>query len=306
MNIPALIEKMLVLFFAIAAGFVCGKTKVLDDSANRAISKLVVKLTSPMLTLSSVMGKAHLLSNREVLMLTGIAFLLYGTNILLSCPVVRLLHGAPEDTGLMRFLFIFCNMSYVGYPIVQALFGADASFYVTVFILCSQLFSWSYGVHLVSGHGKFYLHWSILKNPCILASLTAYTIYLTGFEVPAVIAASCSFVGQCTSPLIMFITGCALSLMPLKQVFTNWRLYALFGCKMILVPLLAFALLHNLISNQLILGIVIVALCMPTATNATNISYLYGGNHALASSGVMISTLLSMVTIPLMMQLLFG
>ena len=56
----------------------------------------------------------------------------------------------------------------------------------------------------------------------------------------------------------------------------------------------------------LILGIVIVALCMPTATNATNISYLYGGNHELASSGVMLSTLLSMVTMPVLMQLLFG
>ena len=67
MNVPALIEKMLVLFFAMAAGFVCGKRGWLDDTANRTISRLVVMLTNPMLALSSVMGKERLMSNRQVL-----------------------------------------------------------------------------------------------------------------------------------------------------------------------------------------------------------------------------------------------
>ena len=76
MNVPALIEKMLVLFFAMAAGFVCGKRGWLDDTANRTISRLVVMLTNPMLALSSVMGKERLMSNRQVLVLTGISFAL--------------------------------------------------------------------------------------------------------------------------------------------------------------------------------------------------------------------------------------
>ena len=76
MNVPALIEKMLVLFFAMAAGFVCGKRGWLDDTANRTISRLVVMLTNPMLALSSVMGKERLMSNRQVLALTGISFAL--------------------------------------------------------------------------------------------------------------------------------------------------------------------------------------------------------------------------------------
>ena len=76
MNVPALIEKMLVLFFAMAAGFVCGKRGWLDDAGNRTISKLVVMLTNPMLALSSVMGKERLMSNKQVLMLTAIGFAL--------------------------------------------------------------------------------------------------------------------------------------------------------------------------------------------------------------------------------------
>ena len=306
MNVPALIEKMLVLFFAMAAGFVCGKRGWLDDTANRTISRLVVMLTNPMLALSSVMGKERLMSNRQVLVLTGISFALILSCMLLSRAVVRLLHSEDADRGLLRFLFSFCNISYIGYPVVQSLFGMDASFYVTVLVLCSQLIMWSYGIHLVSGHGKFRWQWSILKNHCLIASSTAYIIYLTGLKVPNVLASACSFLGQTTSPLIMLITGSALALMPLKNVFTNGRLYAMYAIKLVVLPVCAYFLLRNVLSDGLLLGVIITFLCIPSATNATNIAYLYGGNHELASSGVMLSTLLSMFTLPALMQLLFG
>ena len=113
MNVPALIEKMLVLFFAMAAGFVCGKRGWLDDTANRTISRLVVMLTNPMLALSSVMGKERLMSNWQVLALTGISFALILSCMLLSRVVVRLLHAEDADRGLLRFLFSFCNISYI-------------------------------------------------------------------------------------------------------------------------------------------------------------------------------------------------
>ena len=306
MNVPALIEKMLVLFFAMAAGFVCGKRGWLDDTANRTISRLVVMLTNPMLALSSVMGKERLMSNRQVFALTGISFALILSCMLVSRVVVRLLRAEKADCGLLRFLFSFCNISYIGYPVVQSLFGMDASFYVTVLVLCSQLIMWSYGIHLVSGHGKFRWQWSILKNHCLIASSTAYIIYLTGLKVPDVLASACSFLGQTTSPLIMLITGSALALMPLKNVFTNGRLYAMYAIKLVVLPVCAYFLLRNVLSDGLLFGVIITFLCIPSATNATNIAYLYGGNHELASSGVMLSTLLSMFTLPALMQLLFG
>ena len=114
MNVPALIEKMLVLFFAMAAGFVCGKRGWLDDAGNRTISKLVVMLTNPMLALSSVMGKERLMSNKQVLMLTAIGFALLFCCMGLSRVVVRLLRVPEGGRGLMRFLFSYCNISYIG------------------------------------------------------------------------------------------------------------------------------------------------------------------------------------------------
>ena len=299
-------EKMLVLFFAMAAGFICGKRGWLDDAGNRTISRLVVMLTNPMLALSSVLGKERLMSNRQVLLLTAAAFALLFSCMAISGLVMRVLKVPEADRGLMRFLFSYCNISYIGYPVVQSLFGMDASFYVTVVVLCSQLLMWSYGVHLVSGHGKFHWHWGILKNHCLIASLTSYIIYLTGLQLPEIFSSMCSFIGQTTSPLIMLITGSALALMPLKNVFTNGKLYAMYAIKLVLLPAAAFFLLRGIIHDELLLGVIVTVLCIPSATNATNIAYLYGGNHELASSGVMLSTLASMVTMPVLLQLLFG
>ena len=299
-------EKMLVLFFAMAAGFVCGKRGWLDDAGNRTISRLVVMLTNPMLALSSVLGKERLMSNRQVLQLTAVAFVLLFSCMAISGLVMRVLKVPEADRGLMRFLFSYCNISYIGYPVVQSLFGMDASFYVTVVVLCSQLLMWSYGVHLVSGHGKFHWHWGILKNHCLIASLTSYIIYLTGLQLPEIFSSMCSFIGQTTSPLIMLITGSALALMPLKNVFANGKLYAMYAVKLVLLPAAAFFLLRGIIHDELLLGVIVTVLCIPSATNATNIAYLYGGNHELASSGVMLSTLASMVTMPVLLQLLFG
>ena len=136
--------------------------------------------------------------------------------------------------------------------------------------------------------------------------MTAYTIYLTGLKLPDLLASMCSFIGQTTSPLIMLITGSALALMPLRTVFTNWRLYAMYAIKLVILPVLAYVLLRGIVTDSMLLGVIVTVLCIPSATNATNIAYLYGGNHELASSGVMLSTLLSMVTMPVLMQLLFG
>ena len=103
MNVPALIEKMLVLFFAMAAGFVCGKRGWLDDTANRTISRLVVMLTNPMLALSSVMGKERLMSNWQVLALTGISFALILSCMLLSRVVVRLCTRRTQTADFCAF-----------------------------------------------------------------------------------------------------------------------------------------------------------------------------------------------------------
>lgn len=305
MDITALIQKMLILFLTILVGYIAAKAGVLTEQSNRAFSSLIVNVTNPLQILASVLCCDHALSNLDVLWLSLIALCSYIFLIASSFLLPKLLRIPPADAGLYRFMYIFSNISFIGFPLVTSLLGSGATFYLTIFVLFFQLVVWSYGVHLIGGKGHFRFHLSILLRPCVLASLCSYAIYLSGLRFPAVIGSAATFIGDATSPLAMLIIGCSLAQMEPKSVFGRWRVYVLALLKLIVVPLLAFAVLRPILKNELMLGVSIVTLCMPVATNTTIISYQQHADDKLASSGVFVTTLLSVITLPLMMYLLF-
>lgn len=306
MNLSAMLDKMIVLFVAILVGYGITKLGVIGKSANQVLSALIVNLANPMLIVSSVMTGERLLSNMQVLELTGVAAVCYAFLIGTSFFLPRLVRAPQEDAGIYRFMYIFSNIGYIGYPVVGALFGHSAIFYATVFVLLFQLLCWSYGVHLVKGGARFRFSLSVLKSPCVIAALASYAIYFTGVRFPAIVTECVTFLGDLTTPMCMLVIGCSLAQMPLKRVFTRWRVYVLALVKMVAVPLLAYAALHRLVTNELILGVTIVILSMPVATNVPIVCCQCGRDEELGASGVFLTTLLSMATIPVIMQALFG
>ena len=306
MDIPALFERMLVLFLILLAGFVCGKTGVMNVESNKALSRLIANLTNPMLVLSSVMTGQRLMTNREVLLLSLIAAGCYAFLIATSFLVPKLLRLKESERGLYRFMYMFSNTAFIGYPLIRALFGDGAMFHLTIFVLFFQLVCWSYGVQVASGEPHFHFYWGILKTPCVAAALAAYVLYLTGVQVPALLSEPVKMIGEVTSPLAMLIIGCALSQCPAKTIFGQPKIYALAALKLIVVPVTGYLILRLFVHDPLLLAVTVTVLAMPVATNATIISYQYHVDDRLAAAGVFLTTLLSGVTLPLLMTVLFG
>lgn len=305
MDISALFNKMIVLFIAILAGYVAAKTHVINERSNKAFSDLISYVTTPLQVLGSVMVGERLMSNRDVLVLSGIACGCFAALLLLGALVPRLLRAPRDDRGVYHFMFAFSNMGFMGYPVVTALFGEGARFYVTVFVLFFQLIVWSIGVQLIAG-GKVRFTWRIFRQPGVISALLAYILYLTGLQMPKVVGDAMLFIGDATSPLAMIVIGCSLAQIPFAGVFTKWRVYVLAALKMILMPLAVFFLLRLFITNEMLLGVTTVMLAMPVATNTTIICYQQNADGKLASAGVFLTTLLSVATIPVLMTLLFG
>lgn len=306
MDIQALFEKMVVLFTILFAGFFCGKAGIMDVESNKSLSRLVANLTNPMLVLASVMTDERLLSPAEVLQVTLLAAGCYAFLIASSLLLPRLLHLNARESGPYRFFYIFSNIGFMGYPLVRAMFGEGAMFHLTIFVLFFQLVCWSYGAQTISGEGRFRLSWRILKTPCVLSALLAYAIYLSGVHIPRIVADVVKTTGEITSPLAMLILGCALSQCSLRDVFGRPKLYLLALIKLIVVPLAAFFVLRTFIKDPLLLSLTTVVLAMPAATNATILTYQNHGDDRLAASGVFLTTLLSVATVPGLMLLLFG
>ena len=306
MDILSLCWKMVTLFFCMACGFCAAKSGVMDAQSNKKLSALIVNVANPMQIFASALTGTRLLSVGQTLRLAGLIALIYLALIALSLPAVRLLRASDRERGLYRFMFIFSNTGFLGYPVVESLLGSDATFYVTISILFFQLFCWSYGVSLMCGTARFRFQWRVLRQPCVVASLAAFAIYLSGWQPPSLVHQAVKYVGDITSPIAMLIVGCSLAQMKPGQIFGSWRVYVLVLLKMVLTPLLLYFVLRQVLTQELVLCVLTVILCMPIATNTTILSYQYGADETVASSGVFISTLLCTLTIPLMMKLLFG
>lgn len=295
-----------ILFLIIGIGYAAAKAKLFPPNTNRALAQLVIYITNPCTVLYSVLGSQRGLTNREVLLLTGIAAAFFAVVIAAGQALPRLLRCPGEKRSMYAFMVTFSNMGFLGFPVVSALYGPEAVFYASIFNLFFQLVVYTYGVWLMGGAtGHFRLHWKTFCTPIILASIVAYVCYLTDVSAPQFLVKTLGMLSNVTSPMCMLVIGIALANVPVGRVFSNWRLYVINLVKLLGLPLLAYALLHRVVTNPLILGITVVIAAMPVATMSTLLATKYNADEELAASGVFLSTLLSLVTIPVVMWVLF-
>ena len=313
MDTSQILSQMLILFAVISLGFIATKAGLFNAESRLHLSNLALCVANPCTALYSVLGTEQLLSKQEVLQLSGITLAFYVLIILLARLVPKLLRTTREEAGVYQFMTIFSNVGFMGYPVVRAVYGSGAMFHATIFNVFFQLLSFTYGIRLISTHKEdARFSWRILARPMVIASIVSYVLYfadvqpvLQGHAAGRVLIQVLGFVDGITSPLCMVVIGISLALVPVKKVFTNWRLYALVVFKQILLPVVMYFVLRPFVSKELILGICVIMTAMPIAAMTSLFCAKYDGPCDTAAAGVFLSTLLSVPAIPLVMLMLF-
>ena len=304
MNISAIISQMAILFIIIAVGYAANKLRVMTADANKLLSKLVVNIAMPCTILSSVFNGSAAATGLGALYFMLLSLGAFLLAFLISLPLPHLLRAPGKDYGLYRFMIMFGNVGFMGFPIIQAIFGPGATFYVTLFNIAFSVLCFSIGIVMVSGKGDR-INLKLLINPTMVVSILSVVIFYTGLTIPAILTDAVGLVGKMTTPLAMLVIGSTLACIPFKAIFTEFRIYPLAFVKLIAIPVLTFIVARLFISDPLMLGVLVALAAMPTATNATMLSFEYGGNEQLASQGILLTTVFSVVTIPLLLSLLF-
>ncbi|HMM06860.1 MAG TPA: AEC family transporter [Clostridiales bacterium] len=305
MELSIIIEQIFMLFLIAAAGYLGFRTKILNAEGNKAISRLVIYLTLPALILSSVAEVPQDIAKSAVLLLLGASFFTYALLGAVSLAVPRLLRADRSDYGVYHFMTIFGNVGFMGFPVLSALFGEKALFLAAIFNLPMNLFCFSVGILMIAPKGTK-LKFTTILNPTVVASVAALLLYLLPLSLPTVLNDGLSLLGSATIPLAMILIGSSLAQLPFREVWNIPKLYLLSLIKLILCPLLIYYVLNLFIDDSLLLGIATVLTAMPVATNATMLCIEYNGNELLASRGVFISTVLSLLTIPLIIFILLS
>ena len=305
MDIVMIAYQMLALFLLLLTGIVAYKTHVTNDEAVRHLTELVLNVSLPAQILVSFLSNRGKVSNVTLLEATGVSLFCYVVYFLVGIVFVAVTRTPKKQRRTYIFMLLFGNVGFMGYPVIQAVFGIDAMIYAVVFNVVFNFIVYSVGIMLIGEEktGKF--DPKLLINTPMITALIALTLFFTPIPLPEYLNDALNYLGNLTTPLAMIILGGTIAKMKARDLFDDWRIYVFTVFRLMIMPLAVFAamdLIHE--QHYFIRGTAIVLAATPVATNATMLAIQYDGDVDLVSKGIFASTVLSVVSIPIMAMVL--
>ena len=299
------LEVMVMLFTMVILGYTACKLGYMGDKFDKKLSSIVVDITCPLLVLSSVMGD-EMPDRSLILPLVGVGFLTYIILLVFGFWVPRFISKNHDDQGMIGFSLMFANVGFIGYPIVASIFGPNAVFYAALLNVPNTFFIFTAGVMLVKGEYSIrQFNPKVLLSPALIGAFIAALLVAFGVHTPEMIARPITMVGNITVPAALMIIGSSMARLPLREIIGSGKVYATSFLRLVIVPLSVYFLFRLCGVNTLINNINTVVIAMPVASFGTMFCMKYGRNPSLMTEATFITTLFSIITIPLI-TLLFG
>lgn len=293
------VEIMVILFTIVVLGYALCKLGYMGDKFDQKLSSIVIDVTCPSLILSSVMG-AELPDRSLILPLLGIGFLTYILLLVYGFWVPRFVAKSRDEQGMIGFALMFANVGFIGYPIVSAIFGPKAVFYAALLNIPNTFFIFTAGVMLVKGeHNMKSLSAKVLFSPAMIAAFVAALMVAFGVRTPDIIARPVTMVGNITIPAALMVIGSSMARLPLKEIIGSPKVYVASLLRLVAVPLSVYFLFRFCGVSDVINNINTVIIAMPVASYGTMFCLKYGRNPSLMTEMTFITTLGSILTIPL-------
>ena len=305
MDLQVIILQMIQLFLVIALGYGLLKIKILDVGFNKRLTSLLLSVTTPALIVSSVLSTTLEKDISKIAFVFIVGVIIFIVLPILGFIIVKIMKVPTHQQGLYIFMTMFSNIGFMGFPVMKSIFGNEAVFLTAIFNMLFNLLVFTVGIVFMNYHStaKIKMNARQLLSPGVISSLIALLIYLTEIQVPDVIASTITMVGDITTPIAMMLIGSTLATIPLKEVFNEIRVYPFTILKQIIIPIIAYPVLSFFIQDPLILGVSLIMIAMPVGNIAVLFATEYQKDVALAAKTVFMTTLLSIITIPVIVAL---
>ena len=313
-----LMLRNVILFVALAVpGFLLVKCKILKTEHTNPLSALLMYVGMPFLVVSST-AKVDLTVDKLVgigaIALLTIVFVF--STFFLSKPLT-LMEKEKKKKGVMQFCILFCNNVFFGIPLARAVFGEGSTevIFLIVIGIITNIFMYTLGVYMISGDKRTISVKKVLLSPVLIAFVLGLGLNLLdkwvkfSSYIPEIHTYT-GYFGNIVTPLSMTILGMKLGGVQFKKLFASWKMFYVSAFKLIIIPaifigcmLLLRLFIPNVVSVEMIFA-AFVGFGMPTASLSTTFSDLYDGDVENAVSYTLGSTILSIVTIPVLYWLL--
>ncbi len=287
-SFTSLLSTIVTLFLLLAAGYLCGRLKIIDEVASKNLSTLIVKVGQPFLIINSMLGLEYTAENLK----TGLFVLVLGLCMLAVMAAISFVGGLPikdlDSRKLGEFSMVFTNCGFIGFPILESIFGAEGLFYGAFFVIAFHLFTWTWGIAILA-RGRDDIKLTLKKailNFGTVPSLIGFLLFVSRIPLPEAVTDFTAYLASLCTPIAVFITGSNLARRSLKKMLTSPLVYYVNLWRLVIIPMVMTVLLWAVgIPDQFVIfGCVMAA--MPSAAVATMFGEMYGIQPGLAAEFV--------------------
>ena len=278
-----ILQQMMIFALMMLIGIGARRCGMITQTNQKQLSAIVVNIANPALIISGSITEGERIQEWELLSATGVAIIVFAVMILLAYFLAPFLGFRREERCVIRLMFIFSNIGFIGMPMVSGIYGERALIYVTLFLIIYNVLFYTFGVFTLGScmEKKGKVDFSKLFNPGVLACGISLLLYLGNIALPYILTESVTMLSQLTGPLSMMIIGAALLDINLWETFTDVRMLVLAALKMLILPVILLLILKQFITNDLLLGVCLIMVATPAGSMIAMLAGQYNDDFLL-------------------------
>lgn len=296
----AAFSQIVIMFFIIVIGIISNKTKLIDIDTNKKLADIVLMLVNPIVIFISYQRefKTELLTGLLISLVLAIITHIFG--ILMSVIVLRK-KNHEANIAIERFAVIYTNCGFIGIPLANGIFGSEAVFYMTAYMTIFNLVVWTHGMITMSGKSDKKSIMKAFMSPSVIATITGFLFFIGKIMLPGVILQALNYLGSMNTPLAMLVAGVTIAQTDILKLICKGRIYYITFLKLLVLPIVMLLLYCMFDIPRLVLLTSVLAAACPTAATINLFALRYDKNYLYASELFAMTTILSLISIPLVM-----
>ena len=298
--ILTLLSKVVVVSILIVVGYFLSKKGILSNQGAADVTSILVKVVTPCLIVDAFLKSKGSVELIEMAYAVGIGLLFSVISIIVGGFGFK---KEPESRKVvLRFAVTFGNVGFMGMPLVQGVVGEKGVVYASFGIVIFNLITWTYGYRMMNSSAKLTAR-TVILNPGMIGLIVGFPLYLIAFNIPAVVSEPIGMMAALNTPLAMIIVGSYIAKLDIKDFISDKAIYVVAAKRLLLAPALFLVCMAIIRPQQDMLLSGTIQAATPVAANCVLFSIQYKKDSLLASKCLAVSTLLSIVTIPIFIVL---
>lgn len=302
-----ILSSLIMIFLLIIPGVFFRKKEIFSEPQSEAVSSIVVNLTWPCLVIDAMQINFSIETLKDSVYILVITIIVLALLAALSFLLGKVLKMSKTKQYVTAFMLLFGNTGFIGIPVIKALYGTEAIFFAAIVELINDVLLFTVGIMLIQLSAGVRLKLGVRQflNPGLLGVIVGLTLFLLNFRLPELLGGSIEMIGGATTPLTMFAIGFQLGGLKLKEIAGDWQIYIVCFVRLMIVPVITLIVVKLWAGEFTLLEkVVIISFAMPAASVSAIFSQQYRGEAVFATKTVLLSTVFSLITIPIFAVLL--